>query len=55
VQSYFWLSLAASRSYGEYFKKYSDARGLVASMLTPEQLMEAQRMNSEWEKSHPKK
>jgi len=55
VQSYFWLSLADSRSYGEYFKKYSDARGLVASMLTPEQLLKTQQMTQEWEAKHPRK
>ena len=55
VQSYFWLSLAASRSIGEDHKIISNARDEAANMLTPEKLMEAQRMTREWEKSHPRK
>lgn len=46
------ILLAASRSAGEDHKKYSGRRDQVAKMLTPEKLMEAQRMTREWEKSH---
>jgi len=55
VQSYFWFSLAASRSTGENKKKFSDARDRAAEKLTPGKLIEAQRMTREWEKSHPRK
>jgi TPR repeat protein len=54
VQSYFWSSLAASRSSGEDHKESSDARDRAEKKLTPEKLMEAQRMTREWEKSHPR-
>jgi uncharacterized protein len=54
VQSYYWYSLATSRSSGEDHKKYSDARDKAAENLTPEKLMDAQRMTREWEKSHPR-
>lgn len=55
VQSYFWFSLAASSTSGDASKEASDARDQVAKYLTPEKLMEAQRMTSDWEKSHPRK
>jgi hypothetical protein len=35
--------------------KYSAYREQAAKMPTPEQLMEAQGMIREWEKSHPRK
>ncbi len=55
VHSYFWYSLAASRSSGAEQKKYTEARDMAAEKLTPEKLMEGQRMTWEWEKSHPRK
>jgi hypothetical protein len=54
IQSYFWFSLEASRSSGEDHRKYSDARDRAAIKLTPDKLVEAQRMIREWEKSHPR-
>ena len=55
VQTYFWFSLAASGSTGEQNKEFSASRNDAAKKLTPENLMEAQRMTTEWEKSHPRK
>ena len=55
VQSYCLLSLAASGDAGENQRKFSRTRDLVASRLTPDKLLEAQRMTREWEKSHPRK
>lgn len=55
VHSYFWYSLAASRSSGAERKKYTEARDMAAEKLTPEKLVEGQRMTWEWEKSHPRK
>ena len=52
VQSYFWFGLAASRASGDAYKLASDARDLVAKKLTPDKLMEAQRMTTGWEKLH---
>ena len=54
VQSYFWFSLAASRSDGEDYKKYSGRRGQVAKILPPDKLMEAQQMTRDWEANHPR-
>jgi len=55
VQSYFWLSVAASRASGDEYKQASEARDRIAGELTPEKLGEARRMTGEWEKSHPRK
>ena len=55
VHSYFWYSLAASRSSGAEQRKYTEARDMAAEKLTPEKLIEGQRMTWEWEKSHPRK
>jgi hypothetical protein len=53
VQSYFWFSVAASRAAGDEYRQASEAKDRVAKELTPEKLKEAQRMVTEWEKSHP--
>jgi len=55
VQSYFWFSLATSRATGENYIKSNSGREHAARMLTPENLMEAQRMTKEWEAKHPRK
>lgn len=55
VQSYFWSSLAASSASGDDFKEAMSERDRAAKLLTPEKLMEAQRMTREWEKSHSRK
>lgn len=55
VQAYFFLSMAASGSAGEDRKKFSRSRDLAASKLTPENLMEAQKMTREWKAKHPGK
>jgi TPR repeat protein len=44
IQSFFWFSLAALRASGDEYKQASDARDRAAKRLTPEKLMEAQRM-----------
>ena len=53
VQSYFWFSEAASRASGDEYRQASEAKDRVVKELTPEKLEEAQRMVTEWEKSHP--
>ena len=53
VQSYFWFSVAASRASGDEYKQASEAKDQIAKELTPEKRKEAQRMVTEWEKSHP--
>jgi len=55
VQSYFWFSLAASRASGDEYQQASEAKDRIAKELTPGKLKEAQRMVTEWEKSHPGK
>jgi TPR repeat protein len=48
VQSHMWMNLAASRANGDDQKRYADARELVAKMMTPQQIVEAQRRAREW-------
>ena len=55
VQSYFWSSLGASRASGDASRQAIVIRDQAAKRLTPEKLMEAQRMTRKWEKSHPRK
>jgi hypothetical protein len=48
VEAHMWLDLAASRVSGDDQKKYADARGWVAKMMTSPQIAEAQRLAREW-------
>ena len=48
VEAHMWLDLAASRVSGDDQKKYGDARGWVAKMMTSPQIAEAQRLAREW-------
>jgi TPR repeat protein len=52
VQSYFWLSLASSRTSGDANERASEARDLAGNKLPPDKLLEAQRMITAWEKLH---
>jgi hypothetical protein len=55
VQSYLWSGLAASQSSGDAYKQATEVRDKAEKNLTPEKLMEAQRMIREWEAKHPRK
>jgi TPR repeat protein len=55
VLAYFWTSLSASRSTGDDYNKSVKYREEAAKKLTPEQLLNAQKMTREWEAKHPKK
>jgi len=48
VSAHMWLNLAASLASGDDQKKYSDARDLVAKLMTPQQIADAQRLAREW-------
>jgi uncharacterized protein len=53
--SYFWFSIFTSRCSEMAYTGGVIFRDAAAKKLTPDQLMEAQRMTREWEKSHPRK
>ena len=42
------LNLAASRASAEDQKEYADARDAVASVMTPQQIADAQQRATEW-------
>ena len=48
AQAHMWLNLAASRASGDDQKKYADARESVAKKMTPQQVIEAQRLALGW-------
>ena len=48
LEAHMWLSLAASRAGGDDLKKYAAARDAVATLMTAEQIAEAQRRAREW-------
>ena len=52
VLGHMWWNIAASRSTGEQNKKYSKARDIIAKLMTPSQIAEAQKLAREWK---PKK
>lgn len=55
VQAHMWFSLAASRSpMGELHDMAVEARDKIASVLSPEQIAEAQRLAHEWDAAHPR-
>ena len=49
-----WRNLAASRETGEDRELSVEARDAVASLMTAEQLAEAQRLAREWDAAHPR-
>ena len=50
VQAHMWLSLATAQGN----KKASERRDIVAELMTPNQIAEAQRMAREWMAKHPR-
>ena len=55
VQAHMWFNLAASRlPAGEPHDMAVEARDKIASILSPEQIAEAQRLAREWDAAHPR-
>ena len=48
VESHKWRNLAASRASAEKQKQYAEGRDGVATLMTPAQLAEAQKLAREW-------
>ena len=48
VESHKWRNLAASRASAEDQKQYADARDALASLMTPQQIADAQQRATEW-------
>jgi hypothetical protein len=53
VEAYKWMDLAASASTEADQSKYSSARDVVATKMTPQQIAEAQRLAWEWKPGSP--
>ena len=49
-----WFNLAASRLTGEAREDAVNGRDLVAGLMTPAQLTEAQRLAREWDPAPPR-
>jgi TPR repeat protein len=55
VEAHKWFNLAASRKTEEDSRKRSiKNRGIVAKLMTPAQVAEAQKLAKQWDKSHPR-
>ena len=48
VLAYMWFSLAAARSTGNLQQPAADTRDKIASVMTPAQIAEAQKLEREW-------
>ncbi len=56
VQAHMWLNLLVSRSPpGKSRDSVVETREMVAALMTPEQIAEAQRLAREWKEKHGKK
>jgi uncharacterized protein len=56
VSAHMWFNLAASRAEdAETREQATKNREILAAKMTPAQIVEAQRMASDWEQSHPSK
>ena len=53
VEAHMWLNLAASRLTGADRERGVETRDLVAELMTPADLSEAQRRAREWHAAHP--
>ena len=53
VQSHMWRNLAALRQTGQDHELSVNARDALASLMTPAQVAEAQRLAREWDAAHP--
>ena len=49
VESHKWFNLAASRASAEDQKEYAENRDLLASLMTPQQIADAQKLAREWQ------
>jgi TPR repeat protein len=54
VQAHMWYNLAASRTTGEARDDAVRNRDIVADVMTPDDLSEAQRLAREWDAAHPR-
>ena len=55
VQAHMWINLASSRmTAGEERELAVKSRDNLASLMTPAQLAEAQRLAREWDAAHPR-
>ena len=54
VLAHMWFNLAASRSTGESRDDAVQNRDIVAGLMNPTQLAEAQRLAREWDAAHPR-
>ncbi len=48
VEAYMWQDIAAARATGESQKEFADGRDGLAKLMTPAQVMEAQRRAQAW-------
>ena len=53
VAGHMWLSLAAAQTSAEDRDRYAEMRDLAAEEMTPEQVVEAQRLAREWTPTTP--
>ena len=54
VSAHVWFNIVASRSTGALRELAVENRELAAEQITPEQLIEAQRLAREWDAAHPR-
>ena len=54
VTAHMWFNIVASRSTGGLRELAVENRELAAAQMTPEQLIEAQRLAGEWAAAHPR-
>jgi TPR repeat protein len=54
VQAHMWFNLAASRATGSYREIGVIRRDEAAARMTPEQIVEAERLAREWDAAHPR-
>ena len=54
VQAHMWFNIAASRVTGEARESAVSNRDIVAILMTPSQIAEAQRLTREWDAAHPR-
>jgi hypothetical protein len=54
MQAHMWFNLSASRRTGEDRETWVSARDIIAKLLTPDDLAEAQRFAREWHAAHPR-
>ena len=54
VQAHMWTNLAVAQSSGEDRDRRERNRDIIAAKMTAEQVVEAQRLASEWDAAHPR-